>query len=362
MVTQAKRWHWLVIVASVSAALGEGIVQSPATPEALINTGHFKQARVLVEQRFRSNPDAPETLWLMSLIKQIWDDRDTALKLAEKAVAIDSRNARYHLRLAEVLGEMAQRADILQRLDLAERFKREIGTTLSLDPGNTKALRHLMEFNLVAPSIAGGDKSQAKAIAEQIMRIDAVEGYFAEARLAKYTKEVDRLGEIYQSAVKVRPESYDAHAALGNYFLSSAARKYDDAEREARVALRLDPGRIDAYNLLVAALVFQKKWSELDRILALSERNVPDNLAPYYRAAAACIDSGGIEWRRAESYLRKYLTIDPERYMPTHAYAHWRLGQAIEKQGRRADALVEYRLSVHADPESPAKKELTRLK
>lgn len=230
-----------------------------------------------------------------------------------------------------------------------------------LDPRNVEALRHLMEFNLTAPSIAGGDKTQVKAIARQIMRIDPVEGYFAEARLARYSKEVDRLEELYRSAAKAWPGSYDAHVALGNYFRSSSVRKYEDAEKEARIALRLELGRADAYILLAVSLALQEKWRELDGVLALSEKNLPDNFAPYYRAAAACIESD-LELQRAEQYLRKYLTADPEPYMPTHAYAHWYLGQAIEKQGRNSDAIAEYRLSLQADPGSPAKTNLKRLK
>ena len=53
----------------------------------------------------------------------------------------------------------------------------------------------------------------------------------------------------------------------------------------------------------------------------------------------------------------------PEIGAPTHANARWRLGQALEKQGRKDEALAEVSASVKADPKNEdAKKDLKRLK
>ena len=53
---------------------------------------------------------------------------------------------------------MAQHSNAFQQLFLARRFRKEIDTALSLDSHDTQALRDLMEFYLLAPGLAGGDR------------------------------------------------------------------------------------------------------------------------------------------------------------------------------------------------------------
>lgn len=345
-------------IAAVSIAVAG--VEPAATPEALIAAGHFKRARTMVDQRFLSNPNAADSLWLMSWIKQIWGERAEALAFAERAVNLNGTDARYRLRLAEVLGESAQKANVLEQFGLATRFRKELQATLALEPNNVQALRHLMEYSLIAPPLAGGNRAKAKAVAEQIRQIDPVEGYFAEVRIAKYEKQEERLETLYRSAVQAQPSSYDARVALGNYYRSPTVSRFEEAASQGRAALRLSSSRIDAYDLLAAAMAHQQKWRELEDVLAQAEKNVPDNLSPYYRAAAVCIQMN-TELQRAERYLRKYLSMEAEPYAPSHALTHWWLGQAIEKQGRTNEAIAEYRQAVKMDTKSPAREELKRL-
>ena len=61
-------------------------VQAQPSPETLIEQGHGKRARVIIEARFAQNPNDPETLYLMSWIKQALGDSAAAQQLAERAV------------------------------------------------------------------------------------------------------------------------------------------------------------------------------------------------------------------------------------------------------------------------------------
>jgi tetratricopeptide (TPR) repeat protein len=54
------------------------------------------------------------------------------------------------------------------------------------------------------------------------------------------------------------------------------------------------------------------------------------------------------ELARAERYLRKYVTEEPEGNRPSLQSAWWRLGQNLEKQGRRAEAVAAFEESVKA--------------
>jgi tetratricopeptide (TPR) repeat protein len=234
-----------------------------------------------------------------------------------------------------------------------------VEATLALDPNNVEALFMQMEFQIQAPSIMGGDKANARRIADRIMRIDPVHGYFAQVRLARLDKRTDSIEGLYRKAVEIRPSDYEALLQLG-YFLGTS-KKFAESEARAREAIRVDPDRVEAHGLLAAALVQQKKWTELDRALPESERAVPDNLMPLYRAAADCVLTN-VEIARAEQLLRRYLGQEPEPNMPGHADAHLWLGRALEKQGRKAEAVAEYHTALRMDPNSPAKQDLKRLK
>src|SRR5258708_12111496 len=130
----------LLIVCVVAVSWAE---QSPA--EKLIEAGHWKRARSAVEI-----PGDALSNFLLSQIHAAFGDRATPLTLAEKAVALDGRTAKYHRQIAEVLGVTAQHAGTIQQLFLARRFHREIDAALSLDPRDLQSLPHLLTFYLLA--------------------------------------------------------------------------------------------------------------------------------------------------------------------------------------------------------------------
>ena len=71
----------------------------------------------------------------------------------------------------------------------------------------------------------------------------------------------------------------------------------------------------------------------------------------------------GTDYPRAERYLRKYLTQEPEPNSAPLAYAHWHLGQALEKEGKRAEAIAEIEQATKLKPDlEDAKKDLRRLR
>ncbi len=221
-----------------------------------------------------------------------------------------------------------------------------------------------MDFYREAPGIMGDDKKKTAEMAEQIARINATRGYLARAELIQNEKEKDqaKLEELYRKAVEADPRSYEAQMTLAFFYGSDAQKKYDLAEKHTREALKLDPGRAGAYAGLAQLYAHQQRWQELDAILAQGERNVPDNMNPYYQAGRILLTDGN-DLPRAERYFRKYLTQEPEGNTPHLFAAHWRLGQALEKQGRKPEAIAEMETAVKLEPNfEPAKKDLKRLK
>jgi tetratricopeptide (TPR) repeat protein len=311
----------VLLVAGVGAAVGQA-----GDAAALIESGHWKQARSVVEARLREAPDDAAAYFYLSQIRNAFGDRSTPLALAEKAVALDGSVARYHRQVAEVTGVMAQHANAFQQMLLARRFRKEIDRALALDPRDVQAHRDLLEYYLLAPAIVGGDRQKAQEMAQRIARLDAAEGCLAEARVAEFEKRFAEAAGWLKKATEAGPPSYRARIVLARFDL--AAQHFDPgpAEMAARDALRLDPGRADAYGILAEVYARESRWSELTAVLGDSARQVPDDRIAWYRAAVTLID-GGREWQRAGQYLRMYLGQEPEGNEPTLAEARRELAR-----------------------------------
>ena len=306
------------------------VVAQSSAAEALIQGGHWKRARALVEGRIRENPDDALANYLLSQVRGAFGDRDSPLPLAEKAVALDGRVAKYHRQVAEVVGVTAQHSNAIQQLFLARRFRKEINAALALDGRDPQALRDLLEFYLLAPRIAGGDPDKAPELARRIGQIEPPLGFLAEARVAEFHKQTGETEALLRAAAKAAPPCYDARIALARFYLEPANFDAAAAESQARQAVQLDRTRADAYGVLAQTLAHRGAWAELESLLAEAAAAVPDDLTPYYRAAAR-LAADGREAARAERYLKIYLGQEPEGNEPTAAQATRELEQLHRK-------------------------------
>jgi tetratricopeptide (TPR) repeat protein len=347
-------------ILALAALTAIGTAAEQSEPEKLIEAGHWKKARAIVEARLHANPQDALATFLLSQIHNAFGDHESPLPLAEKAIALDGSQAKFHRQFAEALGVKAQHAGVFQQVMLAHRFKKEIDKAIELDPHDTQALRDLMEYYLLAPGIAGGDKGKAQATAGQIARIEAGEGFSAQARLASFNGDRGQAEALLRKAVEAAPANYRARIALATFDITPGHTNPEVAEAQARQALKIDPQRADAYAILAKIYATRSHWTELDSILSTAEKEVPDDLVPYYRASEALLESGNA-FDRAARYLRKYVAVEPEGNAPSLSEGHWKLGLALEKMGKGSEALAEWRESVRLDRNSPALHDLKRL-
>lgn len=342
--------------------LAAGVIAAQESVTALMDGGHWKRARAAAEARYKANPNDAEANYLMGRVRLAQGQHDEALKLAEKAAQLAPKNAEYRYLVASIVGEQAGDASVFRQMGLARRFKREAEAVLTLDPNHIEARFALMVFHVRAPGIAGGDKKQSQQMLAEIRKIDPARGYLAEIRLAREEKRTVDLEALYKKVLEADPRQYSVHMSLAALYGNEQTKKFDVAERHAREAVRIHPDRMAAYGFLASMYSFQERWAELDAVLAESEKNVPDNLNPYYQAGRVLLQINK-DLPRAERYIRKYLTQEAELGMPSHAAAHWRLGLIHEKQGRKADAVTELQAAVKLDPKfEPAKNDLKRLR
>lgn len=327
--------------------------------DTLLEAGHFKQVARALDP---SKSHDPETLYLLSNIKQSFGKTDEAVQLAEAAVKADPNKAKYHLQLADTLSDQADKVSFFKKVSLAGRIRSELETAVMLEPKNTDCLLGMMLFYQAAPGIAGGSKEKARQMAEEIGRIDASKGYLAQARLALGNNQKDKVEGLYLAAVKADPKNFEALIALASYYAADAQKKYDLAEQYARQAIGLDRTRSGPYTVSAEVAAFKQNWERLESVLSDAEQANRDDFNPFYQAGRTLLQLNQ-ELSRAEGYMRKYLSQEPEGGTPSLSAAHWRLALILEKEGRKPDAIRELEEALRLQPDfENAKKDLKRLK
>jgi len=332
-----------------------------ADVEALVQAGHWKRARAILEPQVKAHPQDPRGCYLLAEVKMSFKDFDGALPFAQQAVDLDGKNSDYHLKLGQVFGEQAARASMFSAGSLALKFRKEVERAIELNPTNLDALDSMMQFKFQAPGLMGGSKDEARALAEKITLLNPSEGYLAHADLAEMEKNPSQVEACFLKAVQANPKNYGALMALARFYSQPSHVKYDEASKLAQDALQLDPQRIGAQWILARVFALQERWGDLEQTLAFSEKNVPDDLRPFYEAAQALMEIGK-EFPRAEGYARKYLSQETEGEEPGNAEAHRLLGLVFEKEGRKGEARAEIQTALQFRPNfKAAKDDLKRL-
>jgi tetratricopeptide (TPR) repeat protein len=294
-------------------------------------------------------------------VKISFEDLAGALPLAQHAVDLGGMNSDFHLKLGQVYGEMAARASIFSAGVLAVKFRKEVEIAIELDPRNLDALDSMMQFKFQAPGLMGGSKDEARTLAEKITLLNASEGYLAHAKLAELEKNPAQVEAYFLKAMQANPKNYRALTGLAKFYSQPPHAKHDEAAKHAQYALQLDPNQIGAHWILARVFALQERWGDLEQTLATSEKNVPDDLRPFYEAAQALLEIGK-EFPRAEGYAKKYLSQEREGEEPDNAEAHRLLGLVFEREGRKGEARAEIQTALQFRPNfKPAKDDLKRL-
>lgn len=350
----------MVLLCLLGTAIASPINIDPAS---LIRAGHFKQARTLLEKHLAENPKDAEALVLLARVKLAYQDHDEAARLLRQAMAMEPGNSNAHVYLAEAYSLKIDHAGVFEKMGIARRIKSEAERALAENPNNLDALETLLEFHLHAPGIVGGDRDEAGAIAERIAKLDFVRGDFAKAEIAAQEKRYGDEEKLYVNAAQAEPQSYHALAAAADFYLNHEGNtNLEKAAVYARKALEIDSTRVRAYTILARVYAVQQRRADLDALLARAEKEVPEDFSPYFSAGQTLL-SQGKDPLRAERYLRKYLTQEPEGNAPNLATAHWQLGLSLEQQRKRQDAIQEIETAVRLKPDlKDARKDLQRLK
>jgi len=278
-------------------------VADPAVVE-LLSLGRMNDAiSVLVTRN-----DA-ESMHLLSRAYYATEQWDEAARYGEKAVALRSGDASYHLWLAREYGRKAASANPVSAAALARKAKNEFERAVQLDPSSVEARLDLAQFYTEAPAIMGGGLDKARDQAAQVAKQQPAKSHLILARVAEKERQFTEAESQLRQAIAQTEEPAEYWLELAEFY-------------------RLQ-GRPDDMQKAVQS--------------AVAQRGIP---ADTYFDAANELFEGGRDFPAAISYLKDYLASGELVEGAPAFRAHYLLGQLYEKTGRTPAAISEYQASL----------------
>jgi len=263
------------------------------------------------------SPAQHSTDWAVPLLEKCRQHLDNneegkAVKCAEQILEHDEKNveALYLMGMAYV--NKAQNASMFKKLSFAKKGKKSWLACMDIDSAYVPAIIALINYNVQAPSIAGGSKEDAAALAKRLIKIDALKG----------------------------------HTFLG--FVYAQDGSTEEAETEYKKAVSLS--REETWPRFNLAVFYQNQArysesnAEFDNILEQEPENAQ---ALYQKGKNAALSGKNLEAGKLS--LQRYLSADYGEDSPQEAAAFWRIGMIYEHEGKTDSARISYQSALAAD-------------
>jgi tetratricopeptide (TPR) repeat protein len=311
---------WLALAAAGPASR----VWADADPEALLRSGSADQALHTLNAEVQSHPDNAAAYNMLSRVYFQLEQWDTALRMAEKSVALEPRNSLYHQWLGRAAGRKAENSNPFTAFGLARRVKVEFERAVALDGNNFSARSDLTEYYLEAPGFLGGDKNKARAQADAVAAHDPALAQYLYAKVEE-KQGSGRAEELYKKAITASDNAARYWVELA-YYYRRAGRPQDMESAISSARSGADHDGMSAYDGAF--------------LLLRTGHNFP----------------GAIDM------LRHYLDGSDLSEEGPSFHAHFLLGELLEKQGERQQAAQEFRAALAMAPQfRPARDALARI-
>ncbi|GAB2915574.1 tetratricopeptide repeat protein [Rheinheimera gaetbuli] len=293
----------LLLLSSTAQASNPELAQQV---KSLWQAQDYATAQALLAPMVNKKTKDAQLLALLGQTEAALHNAARAEQLLETALKYDSRNADYQHWYATVSCNLATSAGMLSALGYAKRCKKAYEAALKLAPENPRSYMALGSFYAQAPGIAGGDKEQARALAQQLLKLEPGQGallYLKTLQLEDETVFDKALAQYPQ--LRQEPESF-----LRRGQALTAAKQYAQAIISFNLALQL-PAQDEA------------------------QQN-SQQTARYQLARAAVI--GKTHTADAIAVLQQYIELGPEPM-----FAEWatlRLAQLHQQAGQTEEATL----------------------
>lgn len=289
----------LLLAGSAFASIGE------PNPMDLLKSGSVDEAIRILNAQVTANPNNAQTYGELCHVYNSLGELDKAIDNCRRAIQLQPNVSEFHLWLGRTYGDKADRSGIFGGMGFAKKTVAEFERAVQLAPNDVHAREDLTEFYREAPGLVGGDSDKAHRIVEDTSRIDPAAAAVMRAQFALKDKD------------------------------------YPAAEAEAKTAVQESGG--SAHYLLELARVYgkQKHWKDFESTIIRAVEATNRRPVDVFDAADMLVGFGR-NLNGAIDLLRAYLKGPMDEMGPAFR-AHYLIGRAYEKQGKKLEAAQEYR-------------------
>ncbi len=299
--------------------------QDLSTAHQLFTDRKYDESARIFSSVAKGHPAYAESRYFLGQIATRKDDLKSAEKHLEEAVAADPKNARYHLALGSLYGQMAMGAGPLKQATYAGKVKTCFEQAAKYDPGDLTSRWMLFAFYLYAPKVMGGSSEKATTTASELLRINAAEGNRALGMIYQKDGKNDLAERYFKMALNLAPDSLKHHTQLGSFYHSVS--NYDLALTTYGKAMVKFPDN--------RSLLF-----ESGKVSALSGKNLA----------------------AGEKALNDYIAGAGSRESRNLASSYYYLGLIEKTKGNAASARKQFEQALRVNPDhKPAREELKAL-
>ena len=352
-----------VVSTSVFATQKTQTENEPPAPlrqaEGLIQTGHFEEARKILEEQIKTNPSRVDAYNLLGIVYTNEKQFDHALTAFQQALKLAPNSTKTHNNIGDLY--VAE-----QKLDLAEK---EFTEVLSLAPANRDA-----NYNLGLLELANGAPVKAIQHFQHVhpatveARLNLVRAYF-QAKQAREALQTARelsaahkpdvqlhfsLGVLLASAKQyksaqleleqantLQPETFEILHNLGEAYLKG--HDYAKAELALNRALKLKPDSAETLYLLAQDDFEQSRPVDALDLLARAHKIAPQNTDIIFLMARVSMTQNFFE--DAIPLLESGIQLAPQR-----PDLHAALGESYFMAGKTESAVEEFKKLIELDP------------
>ena len=300
---------------------------------ALAALGDLPGARAELESALRQVDTDPVLHYEYgSLLHRIGDSQG-ALSALQRAVQLDSKDHRFHSRLGALLVERREYEKAEAELRQARLGNDRYGETW---------------FNLARALAGQGKLGEAIDTMRRAVELEPgnPEYLYFQGLIYEQGQQVQDAVESFQKSIAKSPRNADAYEHLGQNL--NVQNRFLEAVTAFKKAAQVDPSRARLWAQIADS---QQQAGDLDGAIASYQKSLaqdPNQPGVWSRLGIAYKDRGcsGCKNRAIEA-LKRAEVVDPKDWV-----AHHELGYLYKDDGRRAEAIAQFRKYLNLRPDA----------
>ncbi len=227
----------------------------------------------------------------------------------------------------QVNGGLAQQASIFKAGSYAKKSKNAFHKSIEVDTNYVDGYIGLIQFYLQAPAIAGGSNKKAKTIANQLLKVDPLQGTLSLLSVAQENNDQDRQEQLISQLEKDFQSSATALYVVGFHY--QRQQRFEQAYQ--------------AFQSSVSSNVSDD----------VSTKELQSQLSSLYQLGRNAVFSS-LHIKEGIQALTKYINVEVPTQLPSKSWANYRLAKLylLDNQSQFAKPIL---MSLKAQLESDGK-------